>query len=77
MDNNVYLAIITGLLFFSIKFVEKRFIKKETLDFKIMFRDSLLVAGSSLLANFVFKQFSILVTTKTETPSVFVNEPDF
>jgi hypothetical protein len=76
--NNLYIALITGVLFFAFKFLEKRFVKKEQPELKIMFRDSLLVAVSSVVGHFIYKEFSILVNNKaTGTPTVFVNEPDF
>ena len=75
--SNTYIALATGLLFFVGKFVEKRFIKKEQIQMKILFRDSLLVIIASVLGNFVYNQFAVLVNDKSSTPNVFVNEPDF
>ena len=74
---NLYLALITGILFFVIKFLERKFIKKEELELKVMFRDSLLVSVACVIGNFIYKEFSILVQNKSSTPTVFVNEPDF
>ena len=73
----MYIALATGLLFFIGKFIEQRFIKKEQIQMKILFRDSLLVIISSVLGNFVYNQFAVLVNDKSNTPNVFVNEPDF
>ena len=75
--NNLYLALMTSVLFFVFKFLEKRFIKKEQPELKLMFRDSLLVTVACVLSSFIHKEFSILVNHKTSAPTVFVNEPDF
>ena len=73
----MYISLATGLLFFVGKFVEQRFIKKNQVQMKMLFRDSLLVIISSVLGNFVYNQFAVLVNDKSNTPNVFVNEPDF
>ena len=75
--NNIYIALITGLLYFCIKFLETRIIKKEQPVFKLLFRDTLLVSITSVIAYFVYGQFSILIEDKQIAPQVFVNEPDF
>lgn len=75
--SNLYVAAITGILYFVIKFIEQRFIKKEQPQMKVMFRDSLLVGLTCVLGHFIYDQFAVLVNEKTATPSVFVNEPDF
>tara|TARA_Y100000287_G_C14125506_1_gene307128 strand:- start:452 stop:673 length:222 start_codon:yes stop_codon:yes gene_type:complete len=73
----MYISLATGLLFFVGKFVEQRFIKKTQVQMKILFRDSLLVIIASILGNFVYNQFAVLVNDQSNTPNVFVNEPDF
>ena len=73
----MYISLATGLLFFFGKFIEQRFIKKEQIKMKLLFRDSLLVIIASVLGNFVYKQFAVLVNEQSNAPNVFVNEPDF
>ena len=74
---NFYLALVSVVVYFIIKFFEQRIIKKEQPNMKFLFRDSMLVGFSILLGEFVYNQFAPLTSITAKQPMVFVNDPDF
>jgi len=79
MDNNIF--IVAGLIsfvFFVCKFIEMRFIDKESKPLKILVRDTLLVYFSVLIGNFVLDQLKPAIQEGGgSTPAVFTGNPDF
>ena len=53
MDNIFFIAAITSIVFFIAKFIEMRFVEKESKPLKFLIRDSLLVYFSVVFGNFV------------------------
>ena len=79
MNQFILVSIITSIIFFLIKFIKMRFIDKETIPLKEIFKETGYVCVSSLLGGFLMEQFkfnNILESIK-EVPSVFTNEPGF
>ena len=60
MDNIFIVAGIISFIFFVSKFIEMRFIEKESKPLKFLVRDSLLVYFSVLIGNFILEQFNDL-----------------
>lgn len=85
MVDSITLTLIAGLTFFIGKFVEMRFIKKEVVPLKDIFKDSLFVFVSVNLAYFIVLQFAevnvnpteMFTKTKPNVPTAFTGQPDF
>lgn len=72
-------AAVISLTFLVIKFLEMRYIEKESKPLKFLIRDTLLVYFSVILANFVMEQMNPIMTAgggKNVTP-VFTDNPTF
>ena len=79
MDNIFLVAGIISIIFFIAKFLEMRYIEKESKPLKLLIRDTLLVYFSVILANFVMDQINPIMTAgagKKVTP-VFTDNPTF
>jgi hypothetical protein len=74
------IALVIAITFFIIKFIEMRFIEKESKPLKLLIRDSLLVYFSVIVANFVIDQVNPLMSGGNKhgviTP-VFTDNPGF
>jgi hypothetical protein len=79
MENTFIYATILSIVFFVIKFIEMRFINKETKPLKVLFMDSFIVFICSILSQFVFEQFNNAkdILNSAEPTGVFVGAPDF
>lgn len=80
MDNIFIIAAIISVVFLISKFIEMRFIEKETKPLKFLIRDSLLVYFSVVFGDFVIGQIKPIVkggtSSSTVTP-VFTDNPGF
>lgn len=80
MENIFVIAAIISVVFLISKFIEMRFIEKETKPLKFLLRDSLLVYFSVVFGDFIIGQINPLVkgvsTNSTATP-VFTDNPGF
>lgn len=73
------IAAIISITFLVIKFLEMRYIEKESKPLKLLMRDTLLVYFSVIIAHFVIDQINPIIITgssKTVTP-VFTDNPAF
>jgi hypothetical protein len=78
MDNIFILAGMISFVFFICKFIEMRFIEKESKPLKVLVRDTLLVYFSVLVGNFVIGQLKpVIQEGGGVVPSVFTGNPDF
>tara|TARA_Y100001970_G_C13955040_1_gene710202 strand:+ start:401 stop:637 length:237 start_codon:yes stop_codon:yes gene_type:complete len=77
--NQVITSSIISIIFFIFKFIEMRFILKENKPLKSLFTDSLIVFIAATVAIILLEQFNLneIIGNIKETPSVFVNKPDF
>lgn len=66
---------IVSVLFFVLKFIEMRFITKESLPPKVLVRESVLVFLAFIMANFLLAQFGKVDTKKMV--EVFTDNPSF
>jgi uncharacterized membrane protein len=79
MTSIFIIAAVISLTFLVIKFLEMRYIEKESKPLKLLIRDTLLVYFSVILANFVMEQINPIMTAgagKKVTP-VFTDNPTF
>ena len=80
MDNIFITATIISIFYLITKFIEMRFIEKETKPLKFLIRDSLLVYFSVILGYFVLSQVTPLINNvggnTTATP-IFTDNPEF
>ena len=80
MDNLVVLAVSAAIVYFFVKFIEMRFIKRESEPLKGLIKDSAFVAVATGLGGFIVEQMGNL-TTETQsgggTPNVFTDDPGF
>jgi hypothetical protein len=58
MDNIFFVAGFISVIFFIVKFLEMRYIEKETKPLKFIIRDTLVVYISVVAGNFVIEQVS-------------------
>jgi hypothetical protein len=72
-------ATIIAISYFIVKFLEMRYIEKESKPLKVLVKDTLLVYFSVIIANFVMEQINpVIISTggKSVIP-VFTDEPTF
>ena len=73
-------AAIISVTFFLTKFIEMRFIEKESKPLKLLMRDTLLVYFSVITANFIMEQFNPIISGGSSIPNltpVFTDNPGF
>jgi uncharacterized membrane protein len=79
MTSIFIIAAVISFTFLVIKFLEMRYIEKESKPLKLLIRDTLLVYFSVILANFIMDQINPIMTAgagKNVTP-VFTDNPTF
>jgi len=79
MTNIYIIAGIISITFLVFKFLEMRYIEKESKPLKLLFRDTLIVYFSVLIAHFVIDQLNPIMvagSVKQVTP-VFTDNPAF
>jgi hypothetical protein len=80
MRNIFVIALIISVTFFLAKFIEMRFIEKESKPLKDLIRDSILVYFSVLLANFIIEQLNPLMnggSNAVKNTPIFTDNPGF
>ena len=76
MDNIFIIALIVAVLYLLAKFIEARFIEKESKPLKFLLRDSILVYVIVLFGHFIFNQINY-IEPGVSTPLVFTDNPNF
>ena len=76
MENNFVSAGIIAVVYLLVKFVEMRFLIKESKPVKDLIRDTIIVYISGILGLFVFDQLVPLTIKKVET-SAFTGKAEF
>jgi len=81
MNNIFIIAAVVSIIYFIVKFIEMRFIEKETKPLKLLIRDALLVYFSVVSGYFILEQLKPVmqngdVAGGGPTP-VFTNNPEF
>jgi hypothetical protein len=80
MENIFVVAAIIAVIFFIVKFLEMRFVDKESKPLKFLIRDTLLVYVSVVAGNFVYEQVTPAVSeaiSSTSQPIAFTDNPPF
>jgi hypothetical protein len=80
MDNIFFVAGIISIIFFITKFLEMRFIEKESKPLKYLVRDTLVVYISVITGHFIVEQLSPIVNETihaTVTPLAFTDNAPF
>jgi len=71
------LSTIVSAVYVIFRFIEMRFVIKESKPLKLLFRDGLLVFLSVFLGHFILEQLVSLNKMNDTSPDVFINDPDF
>ena len=80
MDNIFIVAAIISVVFFISKFMEMRFVEKETKPLKLLIRDSLLVYFSVVFGDFIIGQINPMIkggSSASTVTQVFTDNPGF
>lgn len=78
MDNIFIIAAVVSFVFLIFKFIEMRFIEKESKPMKLLIKDSLFVYFSVLLGSFVLDQIKPMrISNEVCSPQVFTGNPEF
>ena len=80
MDNIFVIAGIIAFIFFLAKFIEMRFVEKESKPLKLLIRDSLIVYFSVIVGYFILEQLKPVIQNGGEgiqTTPVFTDNPGF
>ena len=78
MDNIFVIAGVISIIFLIAKFLEMRFVEKESKPLKLLIRDALLVYFSVVAAHFLIKQVNPMMRhVGGEHPPAFTDNPDF
>ena len=77
MENIFIIAAIISIIFLIVKFIEMRFIEKESKPLKFLIRDALLVYFSVIISNFVINQINPVVNNIQKITPVFTDNPGF
>jgi hypothetical protein len=80
MDNIFIIAAMISVIFIIAKFIEMRFIEKESKPLKLLIRDALLVYFSVISGYFILEQLKPMIqdggSSSSITP-VFTDNPEF
>jgi len=79
MNNIFVFATIISIVFFISKFIEMRFVEKESKPLKLLIRDTLLVYFAVIVGNFLIDQLMPVMnlTDTMRAPVVFTDNPEF
>jgi len=79
MTNIFVVASIISITFLLAKFLEMRYIEKESKPLKLLIRDAFLVYFSVIIANFVIEQINPIIKSgsTTKVTPVFTDNPGF
>ena len=76
MDNIFVVAAVISAIFLISKFIEMRFVDKESKPLKLLIRDTVIVYFSVISGNFIIEQLSPVMQKGGVTP-VFTDNPEF
>jgi len=77
MDNIFVIAAIMSIIFLVVKFIEMRFVEKESKPLKILIRDALLVYFSVVSGYYIIDQFEPVINKGVYTTPIFTDSPNF
>jgi hypothetical protein len=79
MDNIFLVAGLIAVIFFVSKFLEMRYVDKDTKPLKLLVKDSLLVFISVVIGNFILEQVKPVIDENMAqaNPAAFTDNPPF
>jgi hypothetical protein len=77
MNNIFIIATVISIVFLIVKFIEMRFIEKESKPFKLLIRDALLVYFSVIASDFIIGQINPIIKSGSTATPVFTDNPGF
>jgi len=77
MENIFIVSAIISIVFLVAKFIEMRFIEKESKPLKLLIRDTLIVYFSVIFGNFIVEQVNPVMKGGTKVTPVFTDNPGF
>ena len=78
MESIFIIAAVVSIVFLIFKFIEMRFIEKDSKPLKLLIKDSLFVYFSVLLGSFILDQIKPLqLSDEIRPPQVFTGNPEF
>ena len=77
MNNIFVISGIISFIFLIVKFIEMRFVEKESKPLKLLIRDSLLVYFSVVVGYFILEQIKPVIQKGGENVHVFTDNPEF
>ena len=75
-DSPFMLSTTISVIYLLLRFIEMRFIDKETKPLKLLIRDALIVYLSTLSGFYILQNVSPITKSSTNT-AAFINDPDF
>jgi hypothetical protein len=76
MENIFLIATTISIIYFILKFVEMKFVDKETKPLKVLIRDTLLVFFSVIVGVSIIDQFYPILKERQTSPVVFTDNPE-
>ena len=79
MDNIFLIAAIISIIFLILKFIEMRYIEKESKPLKLLIKDTLLVFICVIAGNFILEQVKPVIAENMPqiNPAAFTDNPPF
>jgi hypothetical protein len=77
MENIFVIASVIAVTYIIAKFIEMRFIEKESKPLKILIRDALVVYISVLFGDFIIRQVNPVINSVSKATPVFTDNPGF
>jgi TctA family transporter len=81
MDNMFFTATIISIIFLFLKFIEMRFIEKESKPLKYLIRDTIVVFFSVVSGFFILDQLKPIMSggnnLSTNNTPIFIDNPEF
>jgi hypothetical protein len=77
MNNIFVIAAIISVTYIIAKFIEMRFIEKESKPLKLLIRDALVVYFSVVFGDFIIRQVNPVISRGEKVTPVFTDNPGF
>ena len=77
MESSFILSIAVTLIYTIFCFLDMRFLKKDVIEFKVQFRNSLFVFLSTLAGSYLIKNMGSSAKGGSENVSAFTGSPGF
>jgi len=77
MSNIFVTSAIISFIFLITKFLEMRFVEKESKPLKLLIRDALIVYFSVIAGHYLLIQVNPIMHSGGSVPQIFTDNPDF